>query len=210
MKQDDFASVVLESEILKPKEIVSIIQHLNSVSKSPVGFPEAQRSGFGGDIQRCFRFAGLSGKRRYRSNVYESIYFYADKDIFLLGVCFFGSGNNSYSVELKVKVAASETVLVSKTGQFFSTFIQGEECSYSGFQMLFDKKIPLKKNTKYAIWAKITGPYSFRGVCGISSVKCREVTFTFMEGTDYSSLGFINKTTVQTGQFPELLFSSRE
>ena len=206
MKQEDFASVVLESEILKPKEIVSIIQHLNSVSKSPVGFPEAKRSVSGGDIQRCFRFGCLLGKRRYLSEVFERVYFCVDKDILLLGVCFIGSESNSYSVELKVKVAANETVLVSKTGQFSSTLIQGEKCSYYGFQVLFDKKITLKKNTKYEIWAKITGPDSLRGDNGIRSVKCREVTFTFMKGNGH----WLNGTTVQYGQFPELLFSSRE
>ena len=208
MKQEDFASVVLESEILKPKEIVSIIQHLNSVSKSPVGFPEAKRSGSGGDIQRCFRFGCLLGKRQYFSEVYDSIYFYVDKDIWLLGVCFIGSEDNSYSVELKVKVAANKTVLVSKTGQFSSMLIQGEKCIYYGFQVLFDKKITLKKNTKYEIWAKIAGPDSLCGDNGIGSVKCREVTFTFNKGKDLRSSGYINGTTVEYGQFPELLFSS--
>ena len=129
-----------------------------------------------------------------------------DKDILLLGVCFIGSEDNSYSVELKVKVAANETVLVSKTGQFSSTLIQGEKCSYYGFQVLFDKNITSKKNTKYEIWAKIAGPDSLCGDNGIGSVKCREVTFTFMKGNGH----WLNGTTVQYGQFPELLFSSRE
>ena len=209
MKQEDFASAVLDSEILKPKEIVSIVKHLSSVSKSPVGFPEAKRSGCGGNIQRCFRFGRVSGRRRYGSKVYESIYFYVDKDILLSGVCFFGRDYNSYSVELKVTVVASETVLVSKTGEFSSTLFQGEKCNYHGFQVLFDQKISLKKNTQYEIWARILGPNSLRGDNGISSVKCGEVTFTFMEGKDLSSSDYMNGTTVQYGQFPELLFSSR-
>ena len=203
MKQEDFAGVVLESEILKPKEIVSIIQHLNSVSKSPVGFPEAKRSGFGRDIQRCFRFGKLSGRCSYDNSLrYESINFSADKDIVLLGLCLLGSENNNYSVSLDIKDSTSEEVLVSKTGEFPSKQIQGEKCSYYGFQVLFDEKITLNKNTKYAIWAKITGPDSLRGDNGIGSVKCREVTFTFMKRRNSP----YNGTTVQYGQFPELLF----
>ena len=46
VKQKDFASVVLDSKILTQDEIVTIIKCLNSVSTSPVGFPEIRRSGF--------------------------------------------------------------------------------------------------------------------------------------------------------------------
>ena len=206
MKQEDFASVVLDSEILKPKEIVSIVKHLNSVASSPVGFPETKRSGFDGDIQRCFRFDSVSSSCHYSGLRYDSIKFSVDKDIVLLGVCLLGSENNSYSVSLDVQDSTSEACLVSKTEQFHSKLIQGEKCSYYGFQMLFDKKITLKRNTKYTIWAKITVPDSVRGENGIRSVKCREVTFTFMEENG----NWFNGTTVQHGQFPELLFSSRE
>ena len=210
MKEDDFASVVLDSEILKPKEIVSIVKHLNSVSTSPVGFPEAKRSGFDGDIQRCFRFGSVSGKCSYDSLRFEKINFSVDKDIVLLGVCLFGSENNSYAVSLKVMDRTSKTILdlVSKTGNFQSKLMQGQKCSYHGFQVFFDKKVTLKKNTKHVIWAKIIGPDSLQGDNGISSVKCREVTFTFMKvkGND----NWCNGTTVQYGQFPELLFSSGE
>lgn len=123
----------------------------------------------------------------------------------LLGVCLFGS-ENTYSVNLNVTDSTSKTVLVSKTGKFPSKLIQGEKCSYHGFQVLFDKKITLKRNTKYAIWAEITGPDSLCGENGVGSVKCRGVTFTFMEG----GTTWYNGTTLEYGQFPELLFCSTE
>ena len=215
MKQEDFVRVVLDSEILKPKEIVSIVKYLNSVASSPVGFPEAKRSGFGGDFQRCFRFGSVPGRSgscvsHYGCERYDGINFSVDKDIVLLGVCLFGNKYDSYSVSLNVTDSTREAFLVSKTGQFPSKLTQCEKCSYHGFQVLFDKKITLKRNTKYSIWAQITGPDSFCGENGIGSVKCRGVTFTFMEGKNYLSLGLINGTSVQCGQFPELLFSSRE
>ena len=80
-KLEEFACVVLDSDILTKEEVFSIIKHLTSVSRSQVGFLETKRCGFqlggkknttlfnyaghtqqklvsrwGGDIQRCCRF----------------------------------------------------------------------------------------------------------------------------------------------------------
>ena len=206
MKQEDFASVVLDSEILKPKEIVSIIKYLNSVESSPVGFPEAKRSGFGGVIQRCFRFGSVSGGCNYSVHYrYDDINFSVDEDIVLVGVCLFGSENNSYSVNLKVTDSTSKTVLVSKTGKFPSKLIQCEKCSYHGFQVLFDKKITLKGNTKYVIWAEIIGPDSLCGENGVGSVKCRGVTFTFLEGGPPGTM----ERPFNTVNFPNCCFAQQ-
>ena len=95
MKQEDFASVVLDSEILREKEIVEIIKHLNSVSRSPVGFPETIRSRCSGDIQRCCRFSSLSNNPWGYGGCTDAINFSVDKDIALHGVCFFGSENGT-------------------------------------------------------------------------------------------------------------------
>ncbi|XP_078361283.1 BTB/POZ domain-containing protein 6-like [Oculina patagonica] len=209
MKLEDFASVVLDSEILKTKEVVSIVKHLSSVASSPVGFPETKRSGLGGDIQRCCRFGSKSKHfRHYGKEIYDAVKFSVNKDIELHGVCFFGRENNSYSLELKLKEATNGTVLAFQTGRFQSKLLHCEEFTYFGFQVLFDTKITLKRNTKYEIFAEITGPDSFRGENGIDSVDCQEVTFTFLEWNMY--FNGPNETKVKTGQFPELLFSSRE
>jgi len=47
MKQEDFATVVIGSEILGETEFVSINRHMssNSASRIPVRFPETERSG---------------------------------------------------------------------------------------------------------------------------------------------------------------------
>ena len=164
-----------------------------------MGLSETKRSGLCGSIQQFFRFGLLSGSCRYTGSRYDDINFSVDKDIVLLGLCLFGSENNSYTVSLNVTDTTSKTFLVSKTEQFPSKLIQCEKCSYYGFQVLFDKKITLKRNTKYTISAQLRGPDSLRGENGIGSVKCQEVTFTFMKGTDLSSLGLVNGTTVQHG-----------
>ena len=209
MKQEDFASVVLDSEILTPKEIVSIVKYLSSVPRSPVGFSETKRCGFASvdDIERCCRFGSLSNSpwRFYYDPVYDVINFSVDKDIVLHGFSLFGSENNTYSAELKIMKAPSGKILASKVGQFASKKIDCEIGSYYGFEVLFDRNIILKKNTTFEMWAKIRGPGSMRGENGNSSVKCREVTFTFIRN-QHLAVDF-NATDLQKGQFPELLFA---
>ena len=95
--------------------------------------------------------------------------------------------------------------MASKAGQFASKLLECETGSYYGFEVLFDKNVHLKKHTTYEMWAKIRGPDSLRGENGVSSIKCRDVTFTFIKNK-HLAVDF-NATDVQKGQFPELLFA---
>ena len=205
MKQEEFASVVLDSDILTKEEIASIIKHLSSVSSFPVGFPETKRCSlqFHGGIQQCYRLRSLSC---FLSSLYsgktDAICLSVDKDIVLHGVCLLGRENGSYFVELDVTESCSESIVASKTKHFSSELIQGKNYSYHGYRVFFDKKIILKKNTMYHIRAKISGPPSFWGNIGCSTVQCSGVTFKFIN-SEYSQ----NGTDTCQGQFPEFLFS---
>jgi len=102
--------------------------------------------------------------------------------------------------------ASSGKILASKAGQFASKLLQCEIGSYYGFEVLFDRNIILKKHTTYEMWTNIRGPPGLlRGENGVSSIKCREVTFTFIKN-QLLAVDF-NATDVQKGQFPELLFA---
>ena len=65
-KQEEFASLVLDSDILTKEEVFSIIKHLSSVSSSPMGLLETKRCGlqFDAEIQEvadlahCLPFFG--------------------------------------------------------------------------------------------------------------------------------------------------------
>ena len=206
MKQEDFATVVLDSEILRKKEIVCLVKCLNSASRIPVGFPETKRSGFVADFQRCCRFGSLSSNiSRYNSNRWDGICFSVDKDIELRGVCLFGSENNTYRVDLTIHNTMNHTRLVFKTGQFISKLLRCDKYSYRGFEMLFDEKVYLKKNTRYSLFAEISGPDSLCGKDGVSSVKCGDVTFTFYDSC-YTAWEdeYANFSCVKYGQIPEL------
>ena len=200
MDEKDFASVVLDSKILTTEEIVSVLKLRNSVPNPPKEFSKTKRSGSVNDVQRCCRFNSLSGCRlQYGPSTHQYIIFSVDRDIKLLGVCLFGSENNTYSVDLSVGLYGRYIFLANKTGQFSSELLQGEKFNYFGFKVLFDSVI-LKRNTEYYVGAKTTGPNSACGDNGDSTVTCSGVTFTFKTWSG-------NNTTIQKGQFPGLIFS---
>ena len=202
MEQVDFAAVALDSKILTTKEIVSVIQHINSVSNCPVEFPDIKRSGFMGDIQRCCRFGCVTASRSWNyGSSKDCINFSTDNDVMLRGVGLFGSEINSYWVKLEIKNAENKSVLASKVGWFSSEILHGKRGQYYGFEVILDTVLLLKQYTTYSIEALITGPDSLGGGSGFKSVECSGVTVTFMNNK-YSG----NGTSIGRGQFPELLF----
>ena len=187
--EKDFASVVLDSKILKKEEIKFLFSVPRFVSDS--------------DIQPCCRFNSLLDYRWKfgPSRGEDCILFSVDRDIKLLGVRLFGSKNNTYTVELRVGVYKSSTVLAHRNEQFSSELLQGKKFAYFGFEVLLNNVV-LHRNTEYYVEAKISSPVSTRGGNGDSIVTCSGVMFTFKK---LPWLG--NNTTVQQGQFPELMFS---
>ena len=95
---------------------------------------------------------------------------------------------------------------MSKTGNFVSKLIECEKYSYHGFEVMFDEKVLLAKNNIYWLWAVISGPDSLCGRDGVSSVKCGDVTITFLESC-YYFVGTVNQSGVKNGQFPEFLIA---
>ena len=202
MSLEDFVSVVLLSDILTKAEIVSLTRHVSSVSKSPAGFSETTRSGSTGKTKGCGRFnSPPSGVWNYYGYT-DSIDFSADKDIALRGVRFFGKQDSCYSVDFKLRMVETATVLMSLRKPMQTKQLYAEKFSYSGFELIFSTKIILKKNTRYSLSAKIAGPTSAGGIDGVSSVQCSGVTFTFMK----SGIPNNNGSSVCEGQFPELIF----
>ena len=204
MKQEDFASVVLDSGILMTEEIVEIVKYLSSVLTSPVGFSEIKRSGSLSSVQRCCRFNSLDQWRAYTPTYVHCINFSVNKDILLHGVCIFGIENKTINVDLEVKESARK--LVSKSGQFSSALYTLELFSYYGFTVMFDAPIFVRKNAVYHLRATITNPTGKArlypcGDKGVRSVTCSGVTFTF---TDCE--GGIGESVLRK-QFPELLFT---
>ena len=208
MKQDEFSNAVLDSQILTPQEVIAFFKYYSSTLKSPLEFSESVRSGFHDDktgIARCGRFQSVGEYGwNYGSGEADSINFTVDKDILLHGLCLFGSENNDYTVTLTIKRKQTGTkyTLASKTGTFPSKQLQHSSGNYHGFEIFFDSKVECIKNSEYEIEAVISGPMSLKGSSGLNSVVCSGVTFTFT-----NNLTSMNGTTIESGQFAEILFS---
>ena len=81
LKQEEFATVVLDSRILTPDEVMTFFKFFSSTLTSPVGFPETKRSGF---IQRCGqRFKSVALGNWNYSGPKDLLNFAVDKDIAL-------------------------------------------------------------------------------------------------------------------------------
>ena len=158
---------------------------------------------YAGYIFRCCRFPSIrKGYWDYGGEA-DVVDFTVDKDIMLHGLCLCGSETSDYSVDLTIigcKPGYLPHTLVSKTGRFSSKLLQ--HANYYGLEILFDSTITCKKNIKYEIIAIISGPVSWFGSDGVSTVVCSGVTFTFTANADYG-----NGTSTRSGQFPEILFS---
>lgn len=201
MKLKDVTSAVLNNEILTPEELCNIEAYFTLLGSSPpMAILGSKRSGCGRKMRRCRRFNSVNSCR-YVFPV-DVINFAVDRDISLHGLCLFGSENCSYSVDLEIHAASSESILAWKRDKISSELLCSGFGSYYGFEVLLDVPVALEKNTIYCVKAKLTGPCSMYGNLGIESVSCSDVRFEFFNSECSGSA-----SSVSCGQFPELLFS---
>ena len=179
MGQTEFADIVLDSEILTLRESNRLVKYFNSVLNESVGFLETERNGGKQDISR---FRSLDRGWWYNSDYPNWIDFDVDKNIHLHAIHFFGSDNSQYSVTLEVLDHSSGISVRKRQGIFLSKQIQweiGDHEGHQGFEFVFKLPIAIKANKRYRISAAITGPPSWYGTNGCSSVEKSGVTFHF-------------------------------
>ena len=205
MKEKEFATDILGSEILTTEEVFEMLKYFNSVTSLSCGFSEKERSG---TTFSCRRFSGLDKFWYYSSD--DSIDFQVDKEIKLYGVRMFGSEIGEHVVLLRIINIPDESVRAKKSGKFSSTRIQFQSTFFYGYDILFDSPVKIKKDVKFRVLAVIDGPVSLYGVGGSSSVQCHGVTFSFFNiDEDKECLygpSLCNDTDVENGQFAEFLF----
>ena len=188
MEQKEFASVVLDSEILTLQEVANMMKHFNSVLTSPVGFHGDKRVG---TLQSCFRF--LDAGCCFESDDNDSLRLRLNKDIVLHGIRLFGSGNNEYEVTLTVK-EIDGGVIVNKSGKFSSVPVHRKALCYRGFDVMFDP-VNLRKDMHYLVKAKVKGP-PIR-FCG---------KFSYYQKTECDVTFFFSNDKKPCKQFSEILF----
>ena len=180
MEQKEFAEVVLDCEILTPKEAYDIMKYFNGVLPNPVGFLETKRSGGNPRISmytalRC----GLedpAGHGDLFSSDYMSLS--VNETIELQAVRLFGSKNNEYKVSLEVWDIYSCS-LASVTDIFTSMPMQSDMGNYHGIRVIFNPSLTLQADTEYFFNAILEGPPTWYGADGVSHKEHDDLIISF-------------------------------
>ena len=221
MSQQEFASVVIDSELLNLDEVGDMMKHFSDVSTTALPFIQAPRIPRidAAIIHRCQRFRAFKTGWGYGKSA-VCIKFSVSKPIMLHGVQHFGSEGEKYTVSTEVKdnTGSLQSVyqrmfrsygmtyttngsLVKQSGSYVSE--KDKICSYYGFSVKFDRPVYLVENKQYKLESFINGAKSSYGTTGLTSVECQGVKFTFG-----SSLDDTSGTSETQGQFPVLFWSA--
>ena len=201
MTEREFASVVLDCDILSEREICDMIKHYNDVDlKSPLAFVHSPRN-----LRRCCRFAEINRFLLARCVCLDRTYalkLTVDKPVRLHGVQHFGSEGRNLTVSLEVKDAITGFSLAQQSGSYFS--VKDDTHAFYGFDVKFDNPVCLETNRTYEIISYIQGrAIPWIGEGGEKSVYSQEVLFSFS-----NSAASNGGTNVSRGQFPSFLFST--
>ena len=197
MSQKDFARFVIDSNILNAQEVGDMVKHYSQVLTSPLPYLQSSRTNV---LRRIGRFKEYcSGGWNY-GGCLASLILSVDKDVRLCGVQHFGREGSEYTVSMKIKDATSKLSLAKKSGKYCSE--KDLDHPYYGFDILFDSPVILESGKKYEISSMISGPESWFGEKGQTSVNFEGINFTF-SGSASSS----NGTNEEWGQFPAFLFT---
>ena len=200
MSYNEFASVVVDCDILTKRELSVMIKHYGDASlKCPLPFIHSVRSG--SIVHRCYRFRSFQTSWGYGGSA-DALGVTASKCIALHGVQHFGSEGGNYTVSLEVKNALSGLCLAKQTGTHSSE--KDETNGYYGFDVMFDHPVYLEQDKPYEVVSLIEGPSSWRVGAGKNPVAVQGVQFSFSD-----SAASTNGTCVDHGQFPAFLFSLR-
>ena len=204
MLEKEFASSVIDSNILNVQEVGVMMKHYNQVLTSPLPYLQSPRIVA---LKRVCRFndfmqhpaAGESGSWYYSGNP-DNLVLNLDKDVRLHGVQQFGREGCEYTVSMEIKDAATNLPMVKKSGTYSSE--KDLHHIYYGFDVLFDTPVILESGKRYEISSMISGPRSWSGKQGQRSVNFEGINFTFSRSASPS-----NGTNEKCGQFPVFLFT---
>ena len=201
--EKEFASVVLDCDILTKTEICNMIKYYNDVDlKSPLVF-----MGFPRNLHRCYRFAHIEipqtpmGPWSNIDTLPSALKITVNKPVWLHGVQHFGRDGGEYTASLQVKDANTGFSLVQQLGSYFSEKENTHAYMYYGFDVGFDNPVCLEADRTYEIISRVNGPISCFGKIGRETVQSKELRFSFSNSAASS-----DGTDVSSGQFAAFLF----
>ena len=200
MSHKEFASVVVDCDILTKRELGVMIKHYGDASLNcPLPFIHSPRTS--SIVHRCYRFTSLQPSWGYDGSA-DGLILTASKPIALHGVQHLGSEGGNYTVSLEVKDALSGLSLAKQTGTHSSE--KNDIHSYYGFDVMFNHPVYLEQDKRYEVVSVMKGPTSRAVEGGKNPVEVQGVRFSFS-----NSAASTNGTSVTDGQFPAFLFSLR-
>ena len=214
MSQKEFASVVVDSDILTKKEFGLMMKHYGGVGlESSLPFmhsPRQSRQRDAGVLHRVYRYENVRrpeippgyflGCWNYPCGHADALKLTVSKPVMLHGVQHFGSKGGKYTVSLEVKDTINGFSVVKQTGTYFSK--KDETNDYYGFDVMFDHPVCLVRDKTYEIVSLIKGPKSWSVTNGKKPDEVQGIQFSFS-----GSAASLNGTNVNYGQFPALIFS---
>ena len=201
MSQEEFASFVMDSNILNMHEVDYMIKHYSKVLTSPLLYLHSPRTVV---LRRVCRFnkycsAGVEGCWSYGGSL-DSVILSVDKNVRLCGVQHFGRKGYEHTVSMEVKDATSNLSLAKKSGTYSCE--KDLDNIYYGFDVLIDLPVILESGKRYEIRSMISGPQSWYGEKGETRVNFEGINFSFSGSASPS-----NGTNEERGQFPAFLFT---
>ncbi|KAL9960891.1 hypothetical protein ACROYT_G034399 [Oculina patagonica] len=177
MEKIEFVSVVLDSNILLPHEVIDLTRCYYSQSVFPRRFLTTKRIG---GLKHCQRFDSVVnfGWSHYDKKE-QDIYLRVDKAINMHGVRLFGSDGEQQEVTLELRDSSSNVVFAHKKGTFASVQLQHKSTSFYGIDVLFDQPAILKQKVVYCVRVSFSGSVSWCGENLLNDVQSSGVTFRF-------------------------------
>jgi len=198
MKKLEFASVVLDSNILLPHEAFDLTRYYCLASQSPRGFLSTKRIG---GLKHCQMFDSVInfGWAHY-DEMKCTVYLRVDKAIKVHGIRLFGSDGEQQNVTLEVLNSTGNVVMAHKKGTIASVQLQFKSTHFYGSDVLFEQPADLVRETVYCLKVSFSGSILWHGEDMLQSVQCSGVTFRF------SADEKMKKSALQK-EFPEILFT---
>jgi hypothetical protein len=201
MSQENLVKYVSPTGILTATEIVSISQKLYGLDVAGLKWKEHKKrqpcivsfSRFDPANTGWCTYNGNAGWK-YTSGGSDALAVVVNKAVIFHGVRLFGSDGGRYEVKFTIKDK-------NVTGSYTS---EQDSDGVLGYDVMLPNPIPLLPNEEITITAIITGPHSYSGTSGKSSVTIDDIVVTFKDALSGLSSNGTSKTD---GQFYKIFLS---
>ena len=194
MSQEDFAKHVSTTGILTDTESVSIFQKFNGLDVAGLKWEEHTKRQPPPIVSFSrFDLGNISRENWSYNGGSDALILTVNKGVFFHGIRLFGDSRGS---QYEVKFAIKDENITE-------TYTSETDNDVFWYDVILPKPISLLPGEDVTIIATITGPESYKGINGKSSVKVDDIVVTFKNAP-----GFISSCTDETcGQFYKIFLS---